>query len=131
MFLNPTKRRLQIWIACFAILMNALAPSLSHAFASGDDPLAPQICRPGATVASSPELAAMILAAAVADADAADSEHCAYCLPHAGADALMPVLYDGLGILGGHALRPFLFYRAPQPLLALIAAAPRGPPSLA
>lgn len=130
MFMISTRRRLQIWIACFAILVNALAPAMSHAFAA-NDPLAPQICRPGATFASSPALAAAILAAAVADADAADAQHCADCLPHAGTDFLMPVLYDGLGLLGGHALRPFLFYRAPQPLLALTAAPARGPPSLA
>lgn len=131
MFMKSTRRRLHIWIACFAILMNALAPTVSHALAAHDPLGTPQICRPGATFASSPELAAVILAASVADADAAAAGHCPYCLPHAGADALMPVLYDGLGLMAGHALRPFLFYRAPRPLLALTAAPARGPPSLA
>ncbi len=54
---------------------------------------------------------------------------CGYCLPHGGSVALMPSTITGLGLMGGHALRPFLFYRAPQPLLALSAAPPRGPPA--
>jgi hypothetical protein len=56
---------------------------------------------------------------------------CGYCVPHGGSVALMPPAAAGLGLLGGHALRPFLFYHAPHPLLALSAAPPRGPPACA
>ena len=53
---------------------------------------------------------------------------CAYCLPHAGAFALPPPHHAGAFLASGRALRPYLFYHAPRPLLALSAAPPRGPP---
>lgn len=118
-----------IWIACFAVLMNALAPSISHAMAAGGGgPGTWEICRADAA----PELVvAGELAKKIARDKAAPMNDCGYCLPHAGSFALMPSTFTGLGLVGGHALRPFLFYRAPQPLLALSAAPPRGPPASA
>ena len=109
---------MQVWIAVFAILMNALAPSISHAvaYASGAPSLS-DICRADT-------------AGGKAGQQAATMDHCGYCLPHAGSYAITPADITGLGLVGGHALRPFLFYRAPAPLLALSAAPPRGPPSL-
>lgn len=56
--------------------------------------------------------------------------HCGYCLPHHG-DTPVTAIHDGLGLAGQGSLRPFLFYRAPAPPLALTAAPPRGPPVLA
>jgi hypothetical protein len=111
--------RMQVWIAVFAILMNALAPSISHAVAYANGaPSSYDICRADTSTAgkSKPQAATM--------------DHCGYCLPHAGSYAITPTNLTGLGLMGGHALRPFLFYRAPAPLLALSAAPPRGPPSL-
>jgi hypothetical protein len=115
-------RQFAIWLACFAILMNALAPSISHAMANpGSGPASWEICR-AANAASPVKKSAPLQAAAMQD--------CGYCLPHAGSYALMPTVAAGLGLFGGHTLRPFLFYRAPQPLLALSAAPPRGPPAI-
>jgi hypothetical protein len=129
---KTTSWRWTIWIACFAVLMNALAPSISHAMAALDNsPATWEICRadgsgPGAGLAAAGEHAKK-----VADHRAGLMEDCGYCLPHGGSNALMPPAVAGLGLMGGHALRPFLFYRAPQPLLALSAAPPRGPPAFA
>ncbi len=109
---------MKIWIACFAILMNALAPSISHALAASRGAAAgPDICRADTGQGIPSKLAAM--------------DHCGYCLPHGGSEGLMAHAITGLGLFSGHELRPFLFYRAPQPLLALSAAPPRGPPARA
>ena len=53
-----------------------------------------------------------------------DSDHFIHC-------AEDPETITGLGLMKSDALRPFLFYRAPQPLRALSAAPARGPPALA
>ena len=127
------RKQLTIWIACFAILMNALAPSISHAMAAfSGDPATWEICRSdGAAVAAPGQPDLVVVGFGAAKSKMGKMEHCGYCLPHAGSHALLPTAITGLGIYGGQELRPFLFYRAPQPLLALSAAPPRGPPAIA
>ena len=130
--MKSTKWRLQIWIACLAILMNVLAPSISHALAAvrADSPGA-DICFTDPAMRAAPAVDAISFVAAQLDhSEAGMMQDCGYCLPHAGSYSLMPKQITGMAILGGHELRPFLFYRAPQPLLALTAAPPRGPPSV-
>ena len=132
MNMKSTKWRLQIWIACFAILMNVLAPSISHAVAAAraGSPGA-DICFTDANARTAPAIEAIAFVADQLDhSEAGMMRDCGYCLPHAGSYSLMPNQVTGLAILGGHELRPFLFYRAPQPLLALTAAPPRGPPAV-
>jgi hypothetical protein len=137
---KSTSWRWTIWIACFAVLMNALAPSISHAMAAMHGvPATWEICRADSaaagaalTAAGQPELAAVgALSKKISEGNMTPMADCGYCLPHAGSLALMPSTITGLGLVKGHALRPFLFYRAPQPLLALSAAPPRGPPAFA
>ena len=116
--------------------MNALAPSISHAMAAlSGVPATWEICRGDSSagaVPGHPELVAVgSLSKKITDQSGAGMADCAYCLQHGGSDLLMPSTITGLGLMGGHALRPFLFYRAPQPLLALTAAPPRGPPAFA
>jgi hypothetical protein len=109
-----------IRIACLAILLNALAPSVSHLLASArSDLFTSSLCITDPTGKNTPGGKAMAM------------EECGYCLPHAGSNGLLPVMFSGLGLTASHGLRPFLFYRAPTPLLALNAAPPRGPPSFA
>jgi hypothetical protein len=133
---KSTSWRWTIWIACFAVLMNALAPSISHAMAALHGvPATWEICRADGAAAGSttgqPDLAAPgALSKKIGDGNITPMADCGYCLPHAGSFALMPSVITGLGLRGGHALRPFLFYHAPQPLLALSAAPPRGPPAV-
>jgi hypothetical protein len=133
---KSTSRRWTIWIACFAVLVNALAPSISHAMAAmGGVPATWEICRAdGAALATpgQPELVAVgAFSKKVTEGKIAWMTDCGYCLPHGGSVALVSSTMTGFGLMGGHALRPLLFYRAPQPLLALSAAAPRGPPAAA
>lgn len=110
---------------------------MSHAFASlrGQAPNG-EICRAGGLAGAAPdrhEPAGSKAIAALPDAHGGGAggafEHCGYCLPHAGTFALPPAAIGALGLLDGHALRPSLVYRAPQPLLALSAAPARGPPA--
>jgi hypothetical protein len=133
---KSTSWRWTIWIACFAVLMNALAPSISHAMAAaGAVPATWEICRTDGNALAAPGQPDLVVVGALAkkitQTKIAAMEDCGYCLPHGGSVALMPSTITGLGLMGGHALRPFLFYRAPQPLLALTAAPPRGPPAFA
>jgi len=143
---TSTSWRWTIWIACFAVLMNALAPSISHAMATmGGVPATWEICRAGAGAADSasamatpgqPELVVVDtvskkVARTATETSIGAQADCSYCLPHAGNVALTSSTSTGAGLMGGRALRPFLFYHAPQPLLALSAAAPRGPPAFA
>ncbi|SHH06286.1 Protein of unknown function [Massilia sp. CF038] len=107
--------------------MNAIAPSVSHLVASAraeGDLFSSSVCvsdparKPG-------------FVKKIAGSMAFGMEHCGYCLPHGGSDMLVPRMVTGLGLSANHGLRPYLFYRSPKPLLALTAAPPRGPPSLA
>lgn len=126
MKLTSSRLRTRIWIAIFAILMNALAPSISHALAfASDDPSSWEICR---SDRSQSLVSDQGLVKQTSDS-VGSMDHCGYCLPHAGSYSLLPESVTGMGVFGNHALRPFLFYRAPQPLLALSASPPRGPPA--
>ena len=107
-----------VWLALCAMLMNALAPSISRALAVAQGNSSAEICRAGY---------GRVLQDGGVDTMAAMAD-CAYCLPHAGSFALPPPALAAAGLFGSHGVRPFLFYRAPQPLLALTAAPPRGPP---
>lgn len=135
-----------IWMACFAILLNALAPTISHAMALRDASRVPatwEICRaPGSTVHSDGKHYLLgvgkfkqditpALALKHADHESMSMADCAYCLPHAGSFAMLPAVPAATGLIAGRALRPYLFYHAPRPLLALSAAPPRGPPAAA
>lgn len=128
-------RALHIWIACLAILMNALAPSISHAVAfMQGQPARWEVCRGTPRAAAGGDMVQAILA------DGADKrqvphkamfsmDDCGYCTPHAGSYGLPPTPVSGLGLFSTHSIQPFLFYRSPAPLTAWSASRPRGPPA--
>lgn len=127
-FRHPARWQLWIRIACFAILLNALAPSVSHlvsAVRADGDLFLSSMCL------TEPAGKGNVIKKFAGSGMGAGMEHCAYCLPHGGSDLLVPVMFSGLGLSANHGLRPYLFYRSPTPLLALAAAPPRGPPSFA
>ena len=105
--------------------------------ALGGVPATWEICRAGAAAAAvappdQPELAAGgAFAKKITDNSVGAQADCGYCLPHAGSVGLTSSTSAGLGLTAGRALQPLLFCRAPQPLLALCAAKPRGPPAFA
>ncbi len=123
-------RTVSVWIALCAILLNAFAPSFTHAVqALSSAPGSWEICSSGnvGQAAVSGAIAKFSLAPAPAKSGA--MKHCPYCGP--GLAAVLPAPTLNLALSGRLGERPFLFYRAPKPLLALSAAAPRGPPVLA
>lgn len=116
-------------LAFLAVLLNALAPSVSHALAAMHPAIPVEVCSEGGSAH---------LAAAVALINQDQNPHhgglledCGYCLTHAGAHGMPPPLQAALVPLPAPPERPYLFYHAPRPLALLSAAAPRGPPLFA
>jgi hypothetical protein len=138
------RRRLGIWIACFAILMNALAPSISHAMAlmNGTASLI-EVCTVDGTryisAGTSTEVsangdprdgqAARLPGKATVDL-VHDMQHCPFCYTHAASFALPVPFAVPLAVTGGHDVFPPLFYQSPTPLFSWSRAHPRGPPAL-
>lgn len=123
---------LLVWIACVAILLNALAPSISHALtARSSTPAVPamEICTAHGVQS--------VMAAGQPDggdagpSQAGSSEHCPFCLPHGGHVGLPPSDMPVRPIVAGSDLFPHLFYHAPYRLFSWAAANPRGPPPAA
>ena len=119
-----------IWIACFAMLINALAPSISHAVNTRSSmPSSPmmEICTMNG-VQPMAEMPGMPAGDHSGPSNAGSGEHCPFCLPHAGSFALPPPDLPVRAIVAGHDLFPSLFYHAPYRLFSWTAANPRGPP---
>jgi len=123
-------RRLWAWIACFAILLNALAPSISHAISAsaGQTAAWAEICSvDGARfVAVGTDHAQS--AEGSQSPQAQPSAHCPFCSTHAGTFALPAAAMTLRVPITGARLLPSLFYRSPQPLFSWAAANPRAPP---
>jgi hypothetical protein len=123
-------RRMFFQLACLAMLMNAFAPSLAHALAARSPGVPVDVC----SVHGGAPLAAAV---ALLNEHEERQRHnggmtdCGHCLMHAGAHALLPPSHVLHLPAAGAALRPYLYYHAPRPLLALSAAPPRGPPVFA
>ena len=128
--LNIRIRHVAAWIACFAVLLAALAPTVSRILAASCIPpsITADVCFSGGTVA-------------VLDADHSDHhssepakkelhfEHCPFCLTHAGSFGLTPI--DGLALPafdGDHVL-PSLFYQSLHPLFVWVTPHSRAPPA--
>jgi hypothetical protein len=127
-------RRFAAWIACFAILLAALAPSISQAVANAK----PESGSGWAEICSVAGIRfVQVLPANDGATDeksggkAMQMEHCAFCSTHAGSVGLPPagpVLQ--LPVASGTAIFPALYYQSPAPLFIWSAAQSRAPPSL-
>jgi hypothetical protein len=149
--MKSKSRLMFVWLACFAILLNALAPSISHAVAlAKGKPRVWEIClNDGSRISGTGELTAADFstltnrsdpqAAAKAQAQAKASQananmamnmaDCGYCMPHAGSTGLPPSDFTPVLPAAEPSLRPALFYHSPQPLQVWSTANPRGPPA--
>lgn len=120
--------RCTAWIACFAILLAALAPSISHALAIAGDGSGNwvEIC----TVSGSKLVSANHDHQSPAPADKfGHLKHCPFCLSHAVSVGLLPPADFTLPVVAGTHILPSLFYQAPRPLFAWAVAQPRAPPA--
>ena len=119
-------RRLHTWIAALAILLAAIAPSLSHALGTAETGSWFEICSSQGSkwIADDPD------GSPLAPAAGHVLEHCPYCSMHAPALGLPPA--PGLLPLRieGHGEFPPTFYAAPHTLHAWVSARPRAPPTL-
>lgn len=118
----PATRRLTMWIALLALLMAALAPSVSAALAAERGVGWLEICSAAERKAPGevPDGAGTHL-----------FEHCPYCSVHFPAPALPPA--PQAFVPAAEAVRdwPAAFLSAPRTLHAWSAAQPRAPPFLA
>ena len=130
--MKSTINRINIWIACFAILLNALAPPMAHALAAMHRQGAQgEICSSDGLRLQAPAQADFLVdgaSSSPAKKRLGQMVDCGFCLHHAGTYALLQSSVIGLGIAKGHELRPFLFDYRQQAQRALPAAQARGPP---
>ncbi|PXX39990.1 hypothetical protein DFR42_109101 [Undibacterium pigrum] len=137
MRISSRLRQLTIWLACLALLVNVLSgllPAMAGGMASGT--LAGS--KPGVVEVCSVEGVKLIdavtgkLIKLVAGKPGQDQRHmaahCAYCLPHAGHDFVLPGLLADVAPGNGAEAMPPLFYLSSHILFIWIAAQPRGPP---
>lgn len=123
-------RRFAAWIACFAILLAALAPSISQAVAN-----AKQESGSGwAEICSVAGIRFVQVDDGAADGKsegkAMQMEHCAFCSTHAGSVGLPPSPVLPLPVASGTAIFPALYYQSPSPLFIWSTAQSRAPPAL-
>jgi hypothetical protein len=127
--MRSTMRRWFLRLAFLAVLLNALAPSVSHALAASRPDFPVDVC-------SEHGGAELAVAVALLTQDQ-DHRHggllkdCGCCLTHAGNAGMPPPALAVLPLAPAPIERPYLFYHAPRPLPLLSAAAPRGPPLFA
>jgi hypothetical protein len=129
------RRQLFVWGVCFAILMNALAPSVCHAISAmrGQPPMWLEVCSSSgsklfdAAINGDPNAGSNTDGAARIPGHA--FEHCPFCFSHL--DSVAPPPWVGLVPTMENAHPPFpkLFYLAPQPQFFWPAAQPRAPPA--
>ena len=135
-----TNLRMNLWIVCFAVLVNTLAPSVFQALSTArGDSMAWSICTTKSAENVNRARTRLSALSTVRFKNSNENSNekskaniamdCANCLPHPDAGALIFIANDGLGLFTGYELRPVLVYQSPQPLQILSAASPRGPPA--
>jgi hypothetical protein len=131
MEMNKLTRRLTAWIACFAVLLAALAPSISHAISAANGG--------GASWVEVCSLTGAKLVNVGDEQDPASSapaekgvhfEHCPFCSTHGGTVGLLPTVGFTLPVASGEQPLPSLFYQSPRPLFIWAAAQSRAPPAI-
>lgn len=109
-----------IWIACLAMLMSALAPSVSHILAAGDGGDATLPCH-AAAVSTHGHPARASLASMFVD--------CAYCSMQADLPLLPPLPAPGDTLSTVLRFAPLLIVHIPAPAFAWLGIQPRAPPT--
>jgi hypothetical protein len=119
------------WLACIAILLAALAPSISHALpaASGTNSFWAEICS-----STGPKMMKMAKGHGSNSSSPAEKgmhfEQCPFCLAHAGSFGLPPSPGFTFPVVNGTFELPPLLYRSPRPLFMWAAPQSHAPPAL-
>lgn len=127
-------RHLTIWLACLALLFNGLLPAMAGGMVGntsvGSQPGVVEVCSVDGVKLIDAVTGKLIKL--VAGKSAQDKQHmaahCAYCLPHAGYDFVLPGSFACLPQGSQAEAAPLLFYQSPHTLSIWTAAQPRGPP---
>lgn len=129
MFTSKARASLVLWIACCAILLAALAPTVSRALTVAQGMAVPslEICSVAGGMNMVP--IKLISQEPARDHGAMQMGDCPCCSMHAATLALPPAsLAPATGALIA-GLLPVLFYQSINPLFAWTPVQPRGPPA--
>jgi hypothetical protein len=130
MGMNTVTRRFVAWIACFAMLFAALAPSIAQAMSAARGETWAEICS-----VTGPKFvktsAGQDAAADPVKQQTLHIKHCPFCATHAGSFALPPQPGFSIPLLDTPESHPLLFFRSPRPLSIWTTAQSRAPPAQA
>jgi hypothetical protein len=135
-----TSRSLTVWIACCAILLNALMPSISHALAASQASSPNSYAESNAEICTSTGIKTIVInndnnddknSIKPAPTKLKPSAHCAYCLTHDGSVGLPPDILSFPLRAVSYALLPRLFYQAPAAPFSWSVTLSRAPPVIA
>jgi Protein of unknown function (DUF2946) len=157
MGMNSNQRRIAAWIACFAILLASLVPSVSRVLAAGvmnpalalvsqeEQEICPRDHSPTDGIDGTEDHSHaghglhQVSGVAEADLNSHSShspekgmhfDHCPFCFTHAGTFGLLPAIALSIPVVASTSVLPSLFLASPRPLFAWIAAQSRAPPSI-
>lgn len=120
-------RHFAAWIACFAMLFAALAPSISHAVSLSQGETWAEICSVGGTKFVKVDGDANPVAD-LASESSIHVEHCPFCSTHGGSFAVLPSAGFTIPLIESQDSYPFLFFQSPHPLAIWTSAQSRAPP---
>jgi hypothetical protein len=119
-------RRFIAWIACFAMLFGALAPSISQAMSVSRGDTWAEICSAAGIKYVKADAGTPVTKKLM------HVEHCPFCATQAGSFALLPASASvSFAALEAPNTHPILFYRSPRPLSIWSTAQSRAPPAQA
>ncbi len=132
-------QHLTIWLACLALVLNTFLPLLANGLGAGMG-FGGAVSKGGVIEICSVQGVKLIDGATgrVLKIDALKSgqekqhinAHCAFCLPHADHDFVLPVLASVAVATNLGEIVPALFYQSPQTLFIWDSAQARAPPVL-
>lgn len=126
------KQRFIAFIACVAVLLNALAPAISHTIAAAQDKSVSwiEVCSASGTKLLPFPADQLTDKRKGNDSKPMSMDHCAYCLSHVGSFGLLgDSNFTPAPVNLSYSL-PKLFYHSPRPLFVWAASNPRAPPVL-
>jgi hypothetical protein len=129
MLMNRVTRRFTAWIACFAILLASLAPSISHALEAAKAPGSywMEIC-------STAGLKFIEVDSGKTSDSSSPAKHglhfenCPFCKIHADSIVLPPASVLAPLVVSSSFPLPSLFYQSPRPLFVWASPQSRAPP---
>ena len=121
--------RCAAWIACFAMLFAALAPSVSHAMSASRSDAWTEICSAAGIKMVKVTTAAEAPGSPSTEKSPVNLEHCTFCATHCTAPGLLPASALKLPPVAGRRTHPSLFFQSPSPLAIWTPAQSRAPPA--